>query len=819
MIHEQRQANGTWQLLSGFTTRAGQRLFIRGQTVQKLSFPLKKKGTPTGDVTFTVRKIDDTVILSKVACDAAELTTELIWYEAIFDTAEFIDEEVRVLVEYGGGNILNFVSVGYYSGGIIADEKLSLYTAGWADIAGDDITYSYTYEPCIFVAASSDDCAKDSLAPWFDITSVAFYAGYYGYHGTYKTLGSAARFLNVPIPPGATILEARLRLIASDSVSNTVVNTRLRCQKAIEPMTFSTEVDFDARTWTTAYVNWDAIGAWTQDEIYISPDFAIPLQEVVDQPGYQVGDAIAVLWDDFEQRSTQSNGRYRVAYSFDDDPDKAPQLYVRFEIPPPSYRVYIDWEDDTLNSLYGNITKDVKGASWEIGKNQELGHADAGTGELVLNNTDLKYAPWYGASPLYDYVKPGKMVTITAFHDGIGCPLYRGRINNIVPHLDPAMQDVYIYLVDDMAILATTRISTALYTDTRTGVLINAILDAVGWDADMREISVGSIVIDYFWCDEEFALDRIHALEDIEGGMFYIDHRGYAVWEDRFLRYKPPHVFSQYTLTSVANLDYNYNLTNVRNRARGTFQRKATWTDEWVILDSWGIQPDYMRERQHWHGYTACARAGIMLSPGAFDFVWETPDFFVDYTFHCTNMIGVDMTGTLSIVESNIGKRFYISGTNPESYYLIVWMWVQGHILIDGVKQEIEVEDATSQNAYGIRDYYISSPFSTSKAKLKSLVVRVLARNKDVRITDMPVTLTNATDELWDQILDRHVSDKITLTLATYGIDDTYFINKEIHTLTKGYVHQVTWILEKVAPEYYWVLGMSQLGIGTRLAP
>ena len=814
MIHEQRISDAVWPMCSGLTTRVGQRKYIRGQIVQKLSFPLKKKGAPTGDVTFTVRKTDDTVILTKVACDAADLTTEIIWYQAIFDTSAFIDEEVRISAEYSGGSVVNLVIVGYNTSDVIADEKLALYAAGWSDIAHDDVAYSYTYEPCIFVAASSDDCARDLLAAFFDLTSTAHYAGYYDV--TYKTLGAGARFLDVPIPPGATILEARLRLTARASLANTVVNTRIRCQKHLDPLTFSTIVDFLARNWTTAYINWDAIPAWTAEEIYISPDFKTPLQEVIDQADWQIGSAVTVLWDDFEQRSTQNDNRYRDAYSFDGDPDKAPQLYVRFGIPPPSYRVYIDWEDDTLNSLYGNVSGDVKlPLNWQIGKNEELGKVDAGTAELVLTNYDYKYSPEYAASPLYRYVRPGKMVTITAFYNGIAYPLYHGRINEIVPHPHPEAQEVYFYLVDDMDIWATARVSLPLYENQRTGYLFGKILDEIGWDADKRQIAQGSVAPKYFWASEEYALDKIHQLEDIEGGMAYVDYRGYAVWEDRYYRQVAPQTFSQYTVTRTTNIDYKYNLRNIINVARGSYIIQ-TYQDEPFPISS--KEETYPPEGLYAKRFFLELAGSNPLTYVA-DYEWNVEHIFAAgryrlgyYSGSERNWFDSDATITL---KGHIATIHFNSVHCTVPWYCSVIF--EGFPLEQTGKRVIEKTDATSITEYGRRHYYIDIPLSTSEAKLIALLKRVIARNKDVRVTDMPISLTNYSDEMWNQLLERHVSDKITLQNTPLGLDDNYFINKEIHALSEGKIHETIWILEKVVAGYYWTLGLSELGIGTRL--
>jgi len=814
MIHEQRVITGGQSLYNGLIIRFGQRLFARGQTIQKLSFPLLKVGAPTGDVTFTVRKLDDTIILSKVLSDASAISDEIGWYEVIFDTPAFVDEEVRILVEFSGGIDAANCIAAYVTDNVMADEKKTQYIAAWADSSIYDAAYSYTYEPCISVAASADDCYV--LPSASDLGKVIPYvaAGYQ--NAGAPDFGSAMRFLSLPIPPGANVLEARLRFRAFYSLSNNNVNTRIRCQKAINPPTFSTYADFAARTWTTEYINWDAIGGWTAGEIYISPDFKTPLQEVVDQVDYQVGDALVVLWDDFEERSSANDNTYRAGYSFDGDPDKSVELYVRFEIPPPSYRVYIDWEDDALNTLYGNVSRDViYPITWEIGKNEGLGRVDAGTAELHLTNHDYKYSPEYASSPLFGYVRPGKMVTITAYANGIAYPQYYGRINEIVPHPHPEMQEVYLYLVDDMDILATARINLPLYEDQRTGYLIGKILDAAGWDADKRQIALGSVAPNFFYASEEFALDKIHELEDLEGGLFYVDRRGYAVWDDRYYRQVAPQIFSQYTVTKTTNIDYKYSLQNIINVARGTY-----------IIQTYQDTPfstSYKEETYPPEGLYAKRFMLKLASSGpsiwVVDYEWNVEHIFAAGRYRLGYYWGTE--GTWYNSDATVSLKGHIATVHFNSVHCVTpWLC---SVVFEGFSLEetgglvVEVEDATSITEYGRRHYYIDIPLSTSEVKLRSLLKRLIARNKDVRVTDMPISLVNYDEDIWVQLLERHISDKITLQNVPLGIDGNYFINKVIHSISSGNIHETTWILEKVVAGYYWTLGLSQLGVNTRL--
>lgn len=148
---------GTY-LFAGTRIRAGQRLTISNRTVSKLSLVLQKFGSPTGDVTFTIRKVsDDDILASKVWGDASALSTEITWEEATFDSPVTINEEVRLLVEFNSGDDSNFIRYYYQDTNIKADELRTYYITSYTDDSASDAAYIYTYE---LAAETYDETGK-----------------------------------------------------------------------------------------------------------------------------------------------------------------------------------------------------------------------------------------------------------------------------------------------------------------------------------------------------------------------------------------------------------------------------------------------------------------------------------------------------------------------------------------------------------------------------------------------------------------------------------------------------------------------------------
>jgi len=149
LTEEQTLADSLMVLYSGFIVRSGQRLTISDRKVAKLAFVMKKVGNPTGDITFTIRKVsDDAIIVSEVWGDASDLLTSTEWEEVTFATPTIINEEVRISHEYAGGDGSNYIVSTFQAADVKADEREARYyasTESWYDDSNKDCCYRYTY--------------------------------------------------------------------------------------------------------------------------------------------------------------------------------------------------------------------------------------------------------------------------------------------------------------------------------------------------------------------------------------------------------------------------------------------------------------------------------------------------------------------------------------------------------------------------------------------------------------------------------------------------------------------------------------------------
>jgi hypothetical protein len=131
------------------------------------------------------------------------------------------------------------------------------------------------------------------------------------------------RFQNVSIPAGATILSARVIFKAENDEDNTPSSTRIYGQASPNPLTFvEQKFNISSRPQTTNFVDW-TMGEWIQDVDYPSPDLTTIVEELVNQPGWQNGNAMAFIFD-------ATGSERRKAYAYEESQADGPQLEITY---------------------------------------------------------------------------------------------------------------------------------------------------------------------------------------------------------------------------------------------------------------------------------------------------------------------------------------------------------------------------------------------------------------------------------------------------------------------------------------------------------
>lgn len=156
----------SWDYLGGEDSpatwsRLGQRVVLDNTEVFSIGYRVCRVGSPTGDITLSIRdSATDAVIFSKVWGDASELPDANNNTYSIVDITPSlkVSGDVRICVEYYGGNETDYCQAGYYSGDKITGQWYTNYANyatdvdGWHDI-GEAEEGSYR---CTYIAESSN---------------------------------------------------------------------------------------------------------------------------------------------------------------------------------------------------------------------------------------------------------------------------------------------------------------------------------------------------------------------------------------------------------------------------------------------------------------------------------------------------------------------------------------------------------------------------------------------------------------------------------------------------------------------------------------
>ena len=139
----------------------------------------------------------------------------------------------------------------------------------------------------------------------------------------------ALRYSDLNIPQGASISNAYIQFTSNENQSNPAA-IAVYGENIDDASTFTgSNYNVSFRSRTNATVNWDP-SSWITDAAGAAertPDITSIVQEIVNRPGWQSGNAMAFIFD--------GNGT-RSAYSRDDDLSKSATLHITFQYHSPN---------------------------------------------------------------------------------------------------------------------------------------------------------------------------------------------------------------------------------------------------------------------------------------------------------------------------------------------------------------------------------------------------------------------------------------------------------------------------------------------------
>lgn len=215
---------------------------------------------------------------------------------------------------------------------------------------------------------------------------------------------------------------------------------------------------------------------------------------------------------------------------------------------PPLY-IEIAFGDDPLTendsatwvdvSDYSKGTKDTE--LWiKRGRQHERGEIEAGRAIVVLNNNTYLFDPKDSTGTYFGQILP--MVKIRIWTeltiDAVLTPFY--LFTGYVERWDVRyfsttnLSTATLHCVDAFKYFNLTEIPTPMVQSQEdSGLRIDAILDEIGWASGERVIAVGDVEVPAMTVEKVSALAAIQDIAKAERGLFYMNGRGNAVYEDR----------------------------------------------------------------------------------------------------------------------------------------------------------------------------------------------------------------------------------------------------------------------------------------------
>lgn len=128
-------------------------------TITSVQFYMGKAGSPTGTANITVRQTDDTIIGLLGTIDVSTLGS-VTWHTFTDDVNITATQDIRVTVEYSGGDGSNYVQLGYANSDVCDGYRTYYESGAWNDITDSDSSIKF-YSSNALMSLTVDGTKED----------------------------------------------------------------------------------------------------------------------------------------------------------------------------------------------------------------------------------------------------------------------------------------------------------------------------------------------------------------------------------------------------------------------------------------------------------------------------------------------------------------------------------------------------------------------------------------------------------------------------------------------------------------------------------
>lgn len=472
---------------------------------------------------------------------------------------------------------------------------------------------------------------------------------------------------------------------------------------------------------------------------------------------------------------------------------------------------------DAYDNLYAR--GDVKYMEFEGGlRPYEVAAGEKKLG-LILNNNHKRYSPDYTSSPLYGYMKPGRVVVVYATAAAMLRHQYTGYLDLIAPIPGKAdAQTAKLTTTNLVSILNRHPVSQQQQEGKTIAGLIRTELllfdERLGDLCDLNDTLQSDFTADYYGDnsqgEEETGMSLWTAfaeLSEAEGGKLYIGKDGVVNLRARSWDVSAVANAADATYSNVGKLTYMPTASRITTRVSvKVYPRQvgaSATTTLWTLRQSFVIPAGQTRRfRAKYRNNRVPCGAKDVAEPTGADYVTAGGSPVLTFTaggedamIEIDNSAGVtDCTVSTMVIKGRTIQTDDPSELVYENDYLVS---VYGyHDLRLDLKAFSDIEDAQD-----LIDYVFPT-LSLERGEITSIQIM----NED-----------NGTDNEGQLTFD--VGDQLSISDTQLGISNLFYNivgwKHQIDPQTR--THITTYYLEIALKQTFWVLGVSRLGLETRL--
>ena len=485
-------------------------------------------------------------------------------------------------------------------------------------------------------------------------------------------------------------------------------------------------------------------------------------------------------------------------------------------------KVYIDFDNDLdFSDADEDISDYVTGLVIQRGTDQTL---NAGSLELQVLDADGRFQPQNTGGPYGSGLMIGRRVQVTmelgdaetlfftldvdtldseAVLGYSEVSQFYGFITEITPEYVAAdeYQPVRSILAADLLCLLNIRkVTTGTLLNKQTGELIELLLDNLGWEgiatfdriyldtptallggpgANWRYVDAGQTTIPYCSWEKTPIAVAIRDIVEAEHGLFWIGKDGWVHFEDRHHRSADRVSLATLTDNHISELVLRYTDQDLFNVVEVVAHPRSVGTAASVVFDAIGNNNGHEIEagasREYPVSYSdpvsgrPCEATGIVTPVSGTDYVANS----------AANGSGSNRTIdiTVSLVADDNGRYTFTVTNNSSSKLYLTKLQLRATPLVayDAVSQI--AEDKASQAQFLERDLVIDNYLLNDPTEANDYADWLLLQYKDphARIERLTLFDSNWTNAL--QILNREISDRVTIQSDKYNINGDFFID------------------------------------------